>query len=247
MWILALCLCNLYLFLLYSVEPILPLTLVVVAMCSSLSCITRHWLPGDCIWKFCCPFSPYSVVPREGTYWETNVRAGRIVLHLKSVIWHHSATDCVICKMGSKHLKNILAAVQWVHSSLPNIFHLQWPCLNSILQITRVSQLAFFLRSVWSCLWTSWVWERISNVESEFLRDYGFNKLVFIAELCVAPWSRTFWEVSELSGKILTVTSVTCQQAFLPAVQLILFSWPVECETLCSTVGTWTVSRDMKH
>ena len=175
MWILALCLCNLYLFLLYSVEPILPLTLVVVAMCSSLSCITRHWLPGDCIWKFCCP------------------------------------------------------------------------CLNSILQITRVSQLAFFLRSAWSCSWISWVWERISNVESEFLRDYGFNKLVFIAESCVAPWSRTFWEVSELSFKIFTVTSVTCRQAFLPAVQLILFSWPVECETLHSTVGTWTVSRDMKH
>ena len=33
-------------------------------------------------WKFRCPFSPYSVSPRQGTYWETNVCAGRIVLCL---------------------------------------------------------------------------------------------------------------------------------------------------------------------
>ena len=43
-------------------------------------------------WKFCCPFSGCSVFPRQGTYWETNVYAGRIVLHLKPVIWHSSAT-----------------------------------------------------------------------------------------------------------------------------------------------------------
>ena len=43
-------------------------------------------------WKFRCPFSPYSVSPRQGNYWETNVCAGKIVLHLKFVIWHSCST-----------------------------------------------------------------------------------------------------------------------------------------------------------
>ena len=43
-------------------------------------------------WKFCCPFSPYSVITRQGPNWETNVCADRIVLHLKSVMQLCSAT-----------------------------------------------------------------------------------------------------------------------------------------------------------
>ena len=53
-------------------------------------------------WKFLCPFSPYSVSPRQGTYWETN--AGRIVLHLKFVIWHRSATRFCNSQGGMKTL-----------------------------------------------------------------------------------------------------------------------------------------------
>ena len=52
-------------------------------------------------WKFSCPFFSIFCLaassPRQlGNYWETNVRAGRIVLRLKSVIWHCSASrfDC---------------------------------------------------------------------------------------------------------------------------------------------------------
>ena len=34
-------------------------------------------------WKFSCPFSPYSVSPRQGTCCKTNVCAGRIDMHLR--------------------------------------------------------------------------------------------------------------------------------------------------------------------
>ena len=68
-------------------------------------------------WKLRSPFSRYSVFPwqgSEGTYLETNVRAGRIVPHLKSVLRHHWATRqqyFVIFKLRSKHLiMNILLA-----------------------------------------------------------------------------------------------------------------------------------------
>ena len=43
-------------------------------------------------WKCRCPLSTYSVFPRQGTYWETNVCEGKIVQHPKSVIWHRSTT-----------------------------------------------------------------------------------------------------------------------------------------------------------
>ena len=72
-------------FLLYSVEPNLPLC---AAACPALRDINGH----ATAWKFHCPLSPCSVFPRQSIYWETNVRASRIVLNLKSVIWHHSAT-----------------------------------------------------------------------------------------------------------------------------------------------------------
>ena len=45
-WILAFCLCNALFLLLFSVEPILPLTLV-VALHSSLPGIARYRRPGD--------------------------------------------------------------------------------------------------------------------------------------------------------------------------------------------------------
>ena len=55
------------------------------------ACPASRDIAGNCqvtAWKFRCPFSPFLVFPRQGTYWETNVHAGEIILHLKSVIWH---------------------------------------------------------------------------------------------------------------------------------------------------------------
>ena len=45
------------------------------------ACITRYRRPGDTVtaWKFCCPLFSYFVLPRQGTYWETNACAGRVV------------------------------------------------------------------------------------------------------------------------------------------------------------------------
>ena len=78
---------------LFSMDPILPLTLVV----SLPGCATACPALLDICCQMTasilrCPFSQYSVFPRQGPYWETNVHAGRIVLHLKSVIWDPSAT-----------------------------------------------------------------------------------------------------------------------------------------------------------
>ena len=55
-------------------------------------------------WKFRCPFSPFSFIPRQGNYWEINVSAGRILLHLKSAIWHRSATRFSNSQGGMKTL-----------------------------------------------------------------------------------------------------------------------------------------------
>ena len=112
-WILAFCLYNPLFCLLYSVELILPLTLVLAraAACLSLRDIDCQ----ETAWKLCCPFSPFSLFLRQGTYWETNVRARKIVLHIESVIKHCSPKTWqgfAIHKVGSKHLMmKILAAV----------------------------------------------------------------------------------------------------------------------------------------
>ena len=80
---------------LYSVQPILPLTLMVGIGCSAQQ-LARHreillarWL-GE---NFLVPFLQILSSPAgQGTYLATNACAGRIVLHLKSVVWHRSAT-----------------------------------------------------------------------------------------------------------------------------------------------------------
>ena len=114
-WILALCLCTALFFLPYIVEPDLTLTLV-VSLRSSLPAIARYRRPGDSMpwWKFRCPFSPCSVSPRQGTNWETNVCAGRIVLNIKLSSGTALQQDFVIRNVGWKHLMiNILAAVHF--------------------------------------------------------------------------------------------------------------------------------------
>ena len=64
-------------------------------------------------WKFRCSFSPCSVFPRQGTYWEANVSAGRICTsNLPSGTALQQ--DFEIRKVGWKHLMmNILAAVHF--------------------------------------------------------------------------------------------------------------------------------------
>ena len=96
--------------------------------------------PGDCK-KILLSFSGYSVFPRHCTYWETNVYAGSFCtsnLSSGTALQH----DSVIHKVGWKHLMmNILPGC----SPLCLIFfHLQWSCLKSILQITRVSVASLF-------------------------------------------------------------------------------------------------------
>ena len=78
-----------------SAEPILLLALV-VALRSSLPCTARYRLPGNCMKFSLSSRLPYTF-PTQGTHWELNVRAGGIVLHLKSVILHR-------LKVGSEHL-----------------------------------------------------------------------------------------------------------------------------------------------
>ena len=95
-------LCNPPCFLLYSVAPILPLILL-VALRSSLPA-SRDIDGQVTAWKFRCPFSPYSLFPRQGTLRETNVRASRIVQQFKSAIWHRSATKLRDSQSGIKTL-----------------------------------------------------------------------------------------------------------------------------------------------
>ena len=61
--------------------------------------LARYQRRGDCI-KIFCPFSPYSVFPRQGTNWETNLCAGRIVLHSNLSSGTALQHDFVIRKVG---------------------------------------------------------------------------------------------------------------------------------------------------
>ena len=70
--------------------PLWNLCLLCAVACAASWDIHCHWQVAAS--KFCCPFSPYSLFPRRGTQWGTNIRASRIALHLKSVIWHCFAT-----------------------------------------------------------------------------------------------------------------------------------------------------------
>ena len=123
-------------------------------------------------WKFCCPFSPYSVSPRQGTCWETNVCAGRIDLHLKFVIWHSSATRfcnlqggmktfhdehfgcsplCLIFFICTDHVWNQSYWSQEYHRS-PLLFNLSSPNTESLNQGTAVfsARLMYCRTSGWS-------------------------------------------------------------------------------------------------
>ena len=108
--------------------------------------LARYRRPGDW-WKFSCPFSPYFVFAKQGTYWETNFCEGRIVMHLKPVIWHRSATrfresQGEMRTLHDEHLGCRPLCLIFFH--LHTI--LQWSCLKSILLITRVSVARHFPR-----------------------------------------------------------------------------------------------------
>ena len=131
-------------------------------------------------WKFLYPFFSYSLFCRQGTYWETNVCKCRIVLHLKSVVLHHSASRFRDLQYGIKTLDDEL----WIFGSSPPclIFficsHNAWSCLKSILLITKKPQLAFFLEAFVKLVEFK---RDDKKVEAEFIMDstnffYGFNK-----------------------------------------------------------------------
>ena len=111
--------------------------------------LARYRWPGDW-WKFRCPFSPYFVFPRQGTYWETNFCEGRIVLHLKPVIWHRSAT----------RFRDLQGEMRTLHDEhfgcrplcLKKII-CKWSCLKSIHWLQEYLLLAIF-REIISC----WSW-----------------------------------------------------------------------------------------
>ena len=147
-------------------------------------------------WRFRCPFSPYSVTPRQGTWWGTNVCAGRIDLHLtgKFVIRHRSAKR--FRNLQGK-MKNTSWWIFWLQSTLPNMFHLQWSCLKSILLITRVARVSskfshgsvlFYSRTVQKCV-TQIIYlgplptarhflrnDMLVEADFSIWRDYGQNK-----------------------------------------------------------------------
>ena len=81
-------------------------TLLLHLWCPCIVAGTASWDIDDQVtaWKFLCPFSEYSVTPRQGTCWETNACADRIDLHLKFVIWHSSATRFCNSQGGMKTL-----------------------------------------------------------------------------------------------------------------------------------------------
>ena len=77
-----------------------------------------------------CPFSPYSVTPRQGTCWETKVCAGRIVLHLKETTWLVTCPAVFFFRLKSFFKKNVLrVAPHWTASlgqTLDSNTHLHW-------------------------------------------------------------------------------------------------------------------------
>ena len=134
---------------------------LVVALLSSLPRITRFLLPGNCM-KFSLsgPFSPYSVFPRQGAYWETNVCAGRSVLPLKSVVQHHSATTFRYSQVGIKTLDDKYCGSCPIKSISARLFPDE--CFRVAVREFVDSERV------------------ISDVEAESLWDSGFNKLVIM-------------------------------------------------------------------
>ena len=137
-------------------DPILPLTLVV----SLPGCATACPALLDICCQMTasilrCPFSQYSVFPRQGPYWETNVHAGRIVLHLKSVIWHRSATRFRYSQSGFKTRDydgfgiRPLCLIFFICSNVSEIY-------PTSRLITRVSLLAVLLMKVFATLFGNW-------------------------------------------------------------------------------------------
>ena len=120
-WILPFCLCNSKFFLALHFGHYLPIDiilLVLIVLWSSLLAWDVHWYVT--IWIFCSPFSPYSVLLRQGTYLETNAYTGRIVLHLKSV-----TQQCLATRFSDSQGQNTEWWIFWQPSTLPTIFHLQ--------------------------------------------------------------------------------------------------------------------------
>ena len=126
------------------------------------ACLASRDIDGQLtVRKFRCSFKPFSVLPRQVTYWETNVRAGRtrIILHLKSVIWHCSATRFRDLQGGIKTLddeyfgRRPICLICFICSD--HVIHV-WKQSYWIVLITRVSQIAIS--------WRKFLW---SLVESE--------------------------------------------------------------------------------
>ena len=110
MWILEYgCLCTALFFFPYSVEQNLTLTLVVFHSITWPA--SRDIDVQVTAWKFHCPSSPYSVSPRQGTCWETNVYAGRIDLHLKFAIWQWDWHCC------ATRFRNLQGGIKTLHDA----------------------------------------------------------------------------------------------------------------------------------
>ena len=109
-------------------------------------------------WKIRCPFYPYSVLPRQGTYWEASVSASSIVLHLKSVIWHSSATRLCDSQRGIKTLDDEYFGSSpfclTVYICCDHVWNQSyWSKDHHSLQFS-------WFRFSWSCLWIGWVSKR---------------------------------------------------------------------------------------
>ena len=92
--------CSLF-FLLCSADPPIDTSgCAVYQLALHHEILTARWLHEN----FLVPFrlSLFSVFPRQGTYWESNIHAGRIIVHLKSVILHCSTTRFCYLQSGIK-------------------------------------------------------------------------------------------------------------------------------------------------
>ena len=151
----------------------------------------------------------------------------------------------------------------WQPSTVANIFHLQWSRLKSILLITRVLQLAFFLMKVFVKLSVNWLSLRENISDHRTLRP-NFRDITDSTNPCLLclvpgiPWIQQIqrlFERIQLSGKDIPRyqrdVPMSQWQAFREAIQWILFSWPLGYETLCwnlngcSSLEVWTIKKPL--
>ena len=135
--------------------------------------LARYRRPGDW-WKFRSPCSPYFVFPRQGTYWDTNFCEGRIVLHLKPVIWHRSATRF---RDSQGEMRTLHDEHFGCRPLCLIFFHLQWSCLKSILLITRVSVARHFPRDNQRLMLTSRSGDIMVQANAIFVFDAWIRKI----------------------------------------------------------------------